>query len=142
MTLVLDTGPLVALMDRRDPAQPVVEQLLKREQGPLILPAPVSAEVDYLVGRRLGRIARRAFLMDLAAGRFHVVCLETADYNLILRYDEQYADLDVGLADLSVVAVAARFNTRRVMTFDERHFRALRPAAGGNFVLLPHDAGN
>lgn len=42
-------------------------------------------------------------------------------------------------ARLSVVVLAKRFRTRRVVTFGERHFRALRPLQGGSFTLLPVD---
>ena len=140
MTLIVDAAPLIALMNREDPSRDAVSQVLLRESGQLILPAPVSAEVDYFVGRRLGRAARRAFLTDLARGRFEVACLEPSEYHLVVEYDRQYADLDVGLADLSVVVLARRFRTRRILTFDERHSRALRPLDGGSFVLLPRDA--
>jgi hypothetical protein len=126
-------------MDRREPRREVVRRAIRTEPGKLIVPAPVSAEVDYLLGERLGRRARRAFLEDIAAGRFRVVCLSDAEYELALWYDQQYADLDVGLADLSVVLLAHRFRTHRLLTFDERHFRTLRPVDGGDFVLLPQD---
>jgi len=49
------------------------------------------------------------------------------------------ADLRLGLADLSVVVLAARLDTLRILTFDYRHFRAVRPLQGGSFVLLPMD---
>ena len=140
MTLVVDAGPLISLMNTEDPLRHEVSRVLLNEAGQLVLPAPVSAEVDYFVQRRFGRVARRAFLADLAGGRFQVACLEPAEYDLVLMYDEQYADLDVGLADLSVAVLARRFRTRRILTFDERHFRALRPLDGGSFVLLPQDA--
>jgi hypothetical protein len=53
----------------------------------------------------------------------------------------RYADLGVGLADASLVALAARLNTVSIATFDQRHFRAMRPTAGGDaFRLLPLDA--
>ena len=55
------------------------------------------------------------------------------------RLDEQYAALDLGLADLSVVILAHRFRTRRLLTFDERDFRAVAPLSGGSFTLLPRD---
>jgi predicted nucleic acid-binding protein len=114
--------------------------LLNAESGPLILPAPVATEVDYLLGQRFGRSARRAFLADIASARFLVACLEQTDYQLVLAYDERYADLDVGLADLSVVVIAHRFSTKRILTLDQRHFRALRPLDGEHFILLPFDA--
>lgn len=140
MTVVLDAAPLLALADRRDPMGPRIEALLREEPGELLIPAPVTAEVDYLLGRRLGRVARLAFLDDLAAGRFTVACLDANDHGVVAGLERRYADLDVGLADLSVVVVAARSGTRRLVTFDERHFRALRPLNGGCFTLLPSDA--
>ena len=131
---------MIALMDRRDPLQSTVERILGREPGQLVLPAPVSAEVDYLVSRRLGRPARQAFLAELADGRFSIACLEQADYDLVVQYDRQYTDLDVGLADIAIVILARRFRTRRILTFDERHFRVLRPLDGYSFTLLPLDS--
>lgn len=47
--------------------------------GPLPIPAPVTAEIDYLLGRRLGRGPQRSFIADLTAGRFTVACLERED---------------------------------------------------------------
>lgn len=140
MTLILDTGAIIGLYDRRDPLRQSIEQILTDEPGALVIPGPVSAEIDYLLRERLGRPARAAFLDDLADGRFRVVCPEAHDYELMRLYDRQYADLDIGLADLSVVVLAHRNQTHRVVTVDERHFRALRPIDGGTFVLLPMDA--
>jgi hypothetical protein len=140
VTLVLDAAPLVAVADRRDPLKRQIEALLRDEPGELVIAAPVTAEVDYLLGQRLGRSARLAFLADLAAGRFTVACLDEADHNVVADLEKQYADLDVGLADLSTVIIARRYATRRVLTFDERHFRALRSLDGGQFTLLPTDA--
>ena len=139
MTLILDSGPLVALADRNDPLGPRIETLLQEEPGELVVPAPVTAEVDYLLGRRLGRGARLAFLDDLAAGRFTVDCLDANEHSVVIDLERRYADLDVGLADLSVVVLAERWSTRRLLTFDDRHFRALRPLEGGQFTLLPLD---
>lgn len=139
MTLVVDAAPLVALADRRDPMQASVEAVLRDEPGELVVPAPVTAEVDYLLGRRLGRTARLAFLADLAAGRFTVGCLEADDHGVVIGLERTYDDLDAGLADLSVVVLAGRYRTQRLLTFDERHFRALRPLSGGQFTLLPVD---
>lgn len=139
MTLILDAGPIITLIDASDPQQQAIDRLLRQESGDLVIPGPASAEIDYFAAKGLGRRARRAWLADIAEGRFRVVCLEPAEYALLLDYDQRYADMDVGLADLSVVVLAHRFKTNRVMTFDERHFRVLRPVGGGSFVLLPQD---
>lgn len=139
MTLVVDAAPVVAAADARDPRQAEVERVLREEPGALVIPAPVTAEVDYLLGVRLGSTPRRLFLQDLAAGRFAVAPLELGDYATALELDERYLDLDLGLADLSVVIVAERFGTTRLLTFDERDFRAVAPLGAEAFTILPAD---
>ncbi len=140
MTLVVDAAPLVALADEREPRREEILGILRAESGRLFIPAPVTAEIDYLLDRRFGPPARRAFLEDLAARRYESPGLDARDYEAALELDRRYADLDLGLADLSVAIVAQRLGTRRVLTFDERHFRAVRPLQGGTFTLLPADA--
>lgn len=142
MTLILDAAPLVALADAKEPRLEVLLRVRDEEEGPLVLPAPVAAEVDYLLGVRFGETARRAFLSDLAAQRYDVACLEAGDYQAVIELDARYSDLDLGLglADCSIVVLAERYKTRRVLSFDERHFRAVAPLQGGSFELLPADS--
>ena len=139
MTLVIDTAPLVALADTTDPLRDAVHAVLIAEEGPLVIPAPATAEIDYLLGRRAGAAGRRAFLADLAAGRFDVACLDHADYATVLELEDRYADLDLGLVDCAIVVAAARSRTHRLLTLDERRFRSIRPLDDGSFVLLPTD---
>ncbi len=139
MTLVLDAAPLVALADAKEPQLEALLRIRKEEEGQLILPAPVAAEVDYLLGVRFGEAARRAFLSDLAAQRYDVACLEAGDYRAVAELDARYSDLGLGLADCSIMVLAERYETQRLLTFDERHFRAVRPLQGGAFELLPVD---
>ncbi|HEY1834318.1 MAG TPA: PIN domain-containing protein, partial [Solirubrobacteraceae bacterium] len=113
--------------------------VLSDELGELLVPAPTTAEVDYLLGQRFGLDARRGFLTDLARGRFTVASLERIDYETIVELDKKYADLNLGLADCALVALAARYETTRILSFDERHFRAVTPLSGGAFTILPAD---
>jgi predicted nucleic acid-binding protein len=53
---------------------------------------------------------------------------------------DRYADLQIGLADASVVVLANRHRTLDLLCTDERHFRALRGSGGKRFRLLPFDA--
>lgn len=50
-----------------------------------------------------------------------------------------YRDLEIGLVDSAVIATAERLEVRRVLTVDERDFRAVH-AKGGALTLLPADA--
>lgn len=140
MTLLVDAAPLVALADEREPRRDEIIEIMRSERGGLFIPAPVTAEIDYLLGRRFGAPARRAFLEDLAARRYESPGLDTRDYAEALELDRRYADLDLGLADLSIAVLARKLGTRRILTFDERDFRAVRPLQGGAFTLLPADA--
>lgn len=139
MTLIVDAAPMVALADRADPQHGRVSSVLAAEPGALVIPAPVTAEIDYLLGVRHGAIARRRFLTDLAAGRFTVGCLEGDDHAAAADLDLRYSDLDLGLADCSLMVLAHRHATDRILSFDERHIRAVTPIGGGAFTILPAD---
>jgi hypothetical protein len=93
-----------------------------------------------MLGQRSGRPAQRAFLEDLAARRYESPGLDSRDYEAALEPDSRYADLKLGLADLSLVVLARKLKTRRILTFDQRHFRAVRPLQDGSFTILPADA--
>ena len=140
MTLLIDAAPLVALADEQEPRRDAILAALEAERGELFIAAPVTAKVDYLLGRRFGPAARRAFLKDLAERRYETPALDESGYAEALELDRRYADLDVGLADLATVVLARRLGARRILTFDARHFRAMRPIQGGTFELLPADA--
>jgi uncharacterized protein len=139
LTLLIDAAPIVALADRDEPRRNSILATLREEPGELVIPAPTTAEIDYLLGQRFGRVARRAFLRDLANGRFNVACLERKDYDTIADLDARYADLRLGLADCALVVLAERFRTTRVLSFDERHFRIVTPPGGRSFTILPAD---
>jgi uncharacterized protein len=139
LTLLIDAAPLVAIADRDEPLRSAIIGVLDASPGPLVVPAPVTAEIDYLLGQRFGNPARRAFLRDLADGRFSVPTLEREDYVTIAGLDARYRDLALGLADCALVTLAARYRTTQLLTFDERHFRAVEPLTGGAFAILPAD---
>ncbi len=139
MTAIVDAAPIVAAADVRDPNRESVQRVLREEEGELILPAQVSAEIDYLLRTRIGQRSSAAFLGDLARRRFLVACLDPEEYQDVMALDRRYADLGPGLADLSIVVLAKRFECRRLISFDERDFRAMTPLQGGTFKLLPAD---
>jgi predicted nucleic acid-binding protein len=52
---------------------------------------------------------------------------------------EGYKDLELGLADASIMVLAERFNCLNILTLDQRHFRAVLGPGGRAFRLLPQD---
>lgn len=140
MTVLLDTGPIVSLADVHEPRRDALLEILRTEPGPLVVPAPATAEIDYLLGRRFGHAARLAFLRDLAAGRFTVACLEREDHADVVELEQRYQDLGLGLVDYALVVLAGRLGTTRLATYDEPHFRAVTTSRGDAFTILPADA--
>jgi len=135
----VDAGPLVALGDERDPRRRETKDLLAREREALVLSPVIAAEVDYHLQTLVGKHGNRWFIEDLAAGRFEVPQLQTVDFVEIEKLNRRYRDLSPGIADLSVVVLAARYRTTRLLTFDQRHFRLMKPLYGEFFTLLPFD---
>ena len=137
MTLIVDAGPLIAMADETDPRADTVHRILISDRGDWVVPAFVAAEADYMIAQRIGSHAERIFLHDLASGTYSVQGLTEEEYQLAVEFDQDHPGM--GLADLSVIVLAARYRTRRILTFDERGFRRVRPLDGDSFVLLPAD---
>jgi predicted nucleic acid-binding protein len=129
---IIDTNAVLALLNRGDPNHASARSVL-----PLILPTVILPEVDYLATTRLGAAASRAFQRGVIRGDFELVDNTVADYARALALQERYADLQLGLVDSSVMAIAERLKMRRVFTFDRRHFLAVEPLGLEYFEVLP-----
>lgn len=110
------------------------------DRGPFYLSPFVLQEVDYLVSERLGDVQSLSILDSVASGAYELEPFGASDVAVAAATMRRYSDLGVGLADASVVVIAARRGTDRVLTLDERHFRVIRPLQGGAFRVLPADA--
>ncbi|GAA2849562.1 hypothetical protein GCM10010472_03210 [Pseudonocardia halophobica] len=138
--IVCDTGPLVAAGLSRDPDHRASVDLfaaLHLSRQPMVVPAPIVAEVGYLLHHKGSPRAESAFLRSLAAGDFRTVELTTEDYARMADLVDTYADLPLGTSDASVVALAERLGAAEVATLDHRHFRVVRPRHVDAFTLLP-----
>jgi uncharacterized protein len=138
--IILDTSGLLAALDASERHHAAAVGAL-REAGPARLLSPfVLAELDYLLATRVDRRVARAFLDEVAQGAYQLQTFDAADVKAAATVLERYADLDLGLADASLVVLAARYGTSDILTLDERHFRAVTDARGRPFRLLPADA--
>lgn len=138
--LVLDSSGIVALLDRSDTFHDRVGELLNEDRGPLYLSPCVMQEVDHIVSSRVDPMAAIRFLEDVAVGAYELAPFDRSDVGTAVGVMRRYADMRLGLADASIVVLAARYRTSRILTLDERHFRAVRPLQGGAFTVLPADA--
>ena len=140
MALVVDAGALYAQADADEPRHAEVAQILRDERELLVTTELAVAEADYLILDRLGPDVELAFVDDLVNGTFVVECLTRDELDRARGVVERYRDLRLGLADASLVVLAQRHGTTRILSFDERAFRAVAPLQGGSFTVLPADA--
>ena len=135
--IVVDTGPIVALLNDRDDHHRRCRDFLSPHPGPLIVPTTVFTEVCMLVERRRGTRAELAFLDDVRTGLFTLLETASVDLERITELVQTYADLPLGTVDASVVALAERLDLPAVATLDHKHFSVVRPRHVPAFALLP-----
>jgi uncharacterized protein len=139
VALIVDAGALYAQADAEEPRHEAVAQVLVAEREALVTTELAVAEADDLILTRLGVGVELTFLEDLAMGTYIVECLTRDELRTAREVVERYRDLRLGLADASLVVLAHRYGTRRILTFDERAFRSVAPLQGGSFTVLPAD---
>jgi uncharacterized protein len=139
MAIIADSGAVYGLYDRRDAFHRGLRAAIEAARDRIVLPAPVLGEIDYLLRVRLGKAAPLKFLEDIQEGAFALEMVTLADLRRCAMLIAKYHDLDLGLSDASVVAIAERLGANRILTVDQRDFRAMRFVHGRPFRLLPAD---
>jgi predicted nucleic acid-binding protein len=135
--IVVDTGPIVALLNDRDDHHVRCRDFLSTHPGPLLVPSTVFTEVCLLAERRRGTRAELAFLTDVRNGLFTLLDSISTDLDRIAELVETYADLPLGSVDASVIALTERLGLEEVATLDHRHFSVVRPRHCSALTLLP-----
>jgi uncharacterized protein len=126
-----------AALDADDPDHESCAGLLSDASEVLAVPALTLAEIDYWCRRRLRPQAWLEFLEDLLAGAYSVECPTQGDLERCHELQRAYADLQVGVVDASVLALAERLGETKLATLDHRHFATMRPRHAEALELLP-----
>lgn len=126
--LIADTGGLLRALARKSngkPSFPEYESALT-SASLVILPALVLAEIDYFLGNQ--RAAMRQLIVELFDPRttYEYEFALPADVVRALELDAKFRELNLGLVDGTVAAVAERRKLYRVLTTDRRDFSAIR----------------
>lgn len=129
--VVVDTGPLVALINANDEHHAACVEWLTRalaRRRKLIIPMPIVTEVCYLLGTTAGSGAEASFLDELARtpADFRLFSPGRSDLARMARLVRKYADLPLGTADAAVIATAERFETTEIATIDDRMAKVVR----------------
>ena len=137
--ILVDTNAVLQMVSTTAAHHDEVKRIFDEVSGPFLLSPFVLAELDYMLGERHGQGAQLALLDEVAEGAYELAEFGRSDVEQAAAVMRRYADLDVGLADASIVVLAERHGSPDVLTFDRRHFRAMRGPGGRPFRLLPDD---
>jgi predicted nucleic acid-binding protein len=135
---VADTSAVVALIDADDPHHAPILALFEEDPESWVFPWAILPEVDYIVLSQLGEAVEMAFVADLASGAFVVGWGEAADIRRANDLCSTYRDLELGLTDAVVMAMAERLGASAIATLDLRDFGAV--TLRGTPRLVPRDA--
>lgn len=135
--LICDTSGLMAFFDADEPEHATARAAVEDDAGPRIVSPFVLAELDYLLTTRRGVRDELTVLAELASGAWELPSLDATDLRQATRVLDRYADQNIGLTAASIVVLAERYRTDRLLTLDRRHFGVIRTAAGRAFTLLP-----
>jgi uncharacterized protein len=143
LIIVADTSALYAAFDAAQPEHSGAAKILENEA--LVISPLVVTELDHLVHRDLGFPATmqvmEALNSRMADGQYRLADLKAADLGAAHEVRRTYAGLRLDLADAVGVVLADRFKTDRILTLDQRDFRAVTPLTPGltAFKILPVD---
>ncbi len=133
--ILVDTGPLVALIHEDDNEHRICKETFLTFSEPLGTVWPVLTEAMYLLS--FSWVAQNALWEMTQAGAVEILSLGTDDVARMRELMRKYRDLPMDLADAALVRVAERERLRRIFTLDRRDFQIYRPSRMGRFAVLP-----
>jgi len=132
--VLLDTGFIVALLDRSESFHKTCARTVREVQAPLVTCEAVITESCYLLRNLSG--ASEAVIENIAAGIFQIpfqLSRDTAGVKQVLR---KYKDRTIDLADACLIRLADQFGTADILTLDQ-DFAIYRWGKNKPFRVLP-----
>jgi predicted nucleic acid-binding protein len=133
--VLVDAGPLVALLDRADAAHETCVEAIRALRDPLLTVWPAFTEAMYLL--RESWPAQKALWSRLETGALELAPLDRTDGPRMRKMMEKYRDLPMDLADAALVRVAERESLTRIFTLDRTHFSIYRAGRRRHFTIVP-----
>ena len=131
-TCLIDTGPLVAYLDRHDPAHEAVAAAIERFTGQLVTTSAVIGEVMcFMSAFSNGPMSLARFL--LASGIRIVESTQPPHILAAAELMDKYVDTPMDFADTTLVMLAAELGVTEIFTLDRRGFSTYRTAKGKGF---------
>jgi predicted nucleic acid-binding protein len=137
VSLVLDTGVVLALLDGDDPDHDRCVRLVHNTRETLVVPEATLVEIDYWWRKPLGVAAWQTCAEDIDAGAYRLLALGSAGVRRAAELEAEYDDLGLGFVAASVVVTCELLDERTVATLDRRHFSVVVPRHCPSVEFLP-----
>ena len=132
--VLVDTGPLVAILSPNDQYHDVCVQALRTMPAPLLTCWPVLTETAWLLKFDPRAVEK---LLRSAGTLYRTLPLDDEASAEIAAILKQYRKLRPQLADAALVHLARRKRIETVFTLDQRDFRVYRPRPNLAFNIVP-----
>ncbi len=133
--LLLDTGPLVALLDRSERSHSTCVEFFRGFSGRLVTTEPVLTEAVYLLGPSFAM--QKPVLEFFLKGGAEIIQQTPESLRRALQLMEKYQDVPMDFADATLVALAEERSISAVFTLDRRGFTTFRIHSRKAFTIYP-----
>ncbi len=133
--VLIDTGPLVAILSASDAHHQRCIDELKRHRNAFLTCWPVLAEAGWLLRREPTGVKRLFQLIE--AGVVEVAELDSKAAPWVMRFLEQFESVQADVADAALMYLAEREGIQRAFTIDRRDFGVYRLSDGRALEIIP-----
>lgn len=134
--IAVDTGYLIALLNRDDAHHAQAMRLLPTQSEGWMTTWAVLSEAFYMIENRVHRLCAMSLFDSLEDGGLHIWDIPSQQFAPMHKLMKKYKDLPMDLADASMVLLAEHLGHGRILTTDQRDFGAYRWKSQKPFVDL------
>ncbi len=131
--LLVDTGPLVALADKRDETHERCTQFLKSYRGRLLTTWAVLTEFSHLAPTVASTLPLYRWI---ERGGLEIMSLGKEELITAIDWINRYANRPMDLADASLVVAALKTGSTTIWTLDRNDFETYRLPGRKHFRLV------
>jgi predicted nucleic acid-binding protein len=133
--VLVDTGPLVAIVSSADQHHNTCVETLRELPGPLFSCWPVITEAAWLLRKHPGAVKR--LLNSISEGFLELLTIQSSEAAQIARLMEKYKNIRSQLADAALIYLAERDGFNLIFTLDRRDFSVYRAGRERVFRIIP-----
>jgi len=132
---LVDTGAIIALLDRRDEWHDLCVEVFRQLRVPLITSQAVLTELFHLIGDT--REEKEATWKFIRSGALAVATIEHTELPYLHELMSRYSDRPMDFADATLVYLAKRESISAIFTVDHADFATYRIDGKRAFRIVP-----